>query len=157
VVRVDNPELAPRILTDRWSAMFPPVATKEVANWRFGLVMFFGCALISSLILLAARPSPGSLHRLVAAAVAGTGSVLLVWSLIHPPSLRPVRTAWLHFGERAGSLTGLVILTLIYLLVVTPVGLLMRLLRVDPLGRSGAATYWNRRPEALADNYVHMS
>jgi hypothetical protein len=69
-------------------------------------------------------------RTLVIAAVA-----LAVWSLAHPASVLLFRKIWLRVGGLLGRVNSVVLLTLLYLVIVTPLGLLLRALR----GRSSAS------------------
>lgn len=67
----------------------------------------------------------GSLHAgqiLLAAAIA-----LLAYSIAHPEGALVLRRAWLRLGAFLGRINSAVILAIMYFLVVTPVGLFMRL------------------------------
>ncbi len=61
--------------------------------------------------------------------------VLVSWALIAPATLRFVYRTWMRLGSLLNSITTPIILGIIYLLVITPVGLIMRLRGKDPLAR----------------------
>ena len=63
------------------------------------------------------------------------GLPLLVLGLIAPQSLRQPYRAWMALGHGLGWINSRVILTLVYLLVLQPIALVMRLLGHDPLRR----------------------
>ena len=70
--------------------------------------------------------------------------MLSLWGLIAPRTLRPVYRGWMRFGLLLSRVTTPLILTLVYALVFTPAGLLMRLFGKDPMQRRlapKAATY----------------
>jgi hypothetical protein len=57
--------------------------------------------------------------------------------------LKPAHTVWMGLALVLGFVMTRVILTLMYYLVFTPVGLLMRALGRDPMQRKlGAESYW---------------
>lgn len=70
-----------------------------------------------------------------------------VSALIIPASLEKVEYYWLQFGEKISSFMTPVILTLSFFLLITPMGLLIRLFRKDllqlKLNRS-SDTYWSK-------------
>jgi len=71
--------------------------------------------------------------------------VLQVLTLTFKPLLlRPVFQVWLKGAHFIGRVNTQIILTLIYYLVFTPYGLVMRLFGRDPLQRklTSAGTYW---------------
>jgi len=79
--------------------------------------------------------------RLWAVIVAG---VLIVPALIMPGCLRLVYRAWMTLGEALAWVNTRIILSVIFFIVFTPVGLLMRLRGKDPIRRGwepGATTY----------------
>jgi hypothetical protein len=81
--------------------------------------------------------------------VMGAAGLLLVLPAIAVPSaLRPIERGWMAFAELIGRFNARVILTALYWLVVTPVGVLRRRAG-DPLDRrlhDGRTTSWIRRP-----------
>ena len=72
---------------------------------------------------------------------AGAGAVL--W--LAPQIARPFHVAWNGLGCCIGFVVGNVAVTSVYFLVVTPIGLVLRMLGRDPLRRRferGSASYW---------------
>jgi hypothetical protein len=70
---------------------------------------------------------------------------LALWA---PGLLRPVNTLWLRFGDLLHSITSPLILGLMFYLVITPIGLLLRLAGKDPLRLRpdpASTSYWIRR------------
>jgi hypothetical protein len=65
--------------------------------------------------------------------------VAVSWALIAPSSLAPVYRAWMKLGHGLGWVNTRIILSLLYYLVFTPVGLLMRLFGKDPMRREWLA------------------
>lgn len=61
--------------------------------------------------------------------------LLLVPGALFPAALGPVQRGWMAFAEILGHYNTRIILTALYYLVMTPVGLILRLFR-DPLDRS---------------------
>ena len=55
-------------------------------------------------------------------------SVLIIWGLIAPSSLRPVYRGWITLGLLLNKIMSPLIMSLVYFLVVTPMGLVRRLL-----------------------------
>jgi hypothetical protein len=76
------------------------------------------------------------------------GSLLVISGSVAPSALRWPFLAWMGLALVLGAVMTRVILTLVYFLVVTPVGLVMRALGRDPMHRRAdpdADTYWIRR------------
>ena len=62
-----------------------------------------------------------------------------------PPIRKPIYLAWIHLAFPIGWVISHVAMALIYYLVFTPIGLIMRLFGRDPMERRfdrGAETYW---------------
>jgi hypothetical protein len=75
--------------------------------------------------------------------------ILAAWALIAPLSLNPVYHGWMRFGLVLGWFSSRIVLSILFYLIFTPVGLFMRTLRgYDPL---------KRKPDQQADSYRIMS
>lgn len=70
--------------------------------------------------------------RMWAVVVAG---VLVLPALVWPPLLYPLFRVWMAVGHVMGWVNTRVILGLVFFLMVTPIGLVMRLLGKDPMTR----------------------
>jgi hypothetical protein len=67
--------------------------------------------------------------------VGGVGAVLLVLGLVRPSLLKWPSAAWWRFAKALGYVNARVLLTLLFGLVLTPLGLVWRLTGKDPLSR----------------------
>jgi hypothetical protein len=75
------------------------------------------------------------------------GSSLIAAGLAAPTRLGPVYRGWMAFAVAISKVTTPILMGLIYFLVLTPTGLIARLLGHRPLSRPlGAANYWQSRP-----------
>ena len=74
---------------------------------------------------------------------------LVALALAWPAGLAPVHRLWLRFGAVMAVINTWLILGVVFFLLVTPLGLLLRLLRVDPLRL--------RRPPARAKSLLEPS
>jgi hypothetical protein len=77
-----------------------------------------------------------------------SGAALVVAGLLVPPAARAFHTAWMRFAAALGHVNSRVLLTLVYYLVVTPYGVVTRLVGRDPLRRRGPGTgesHWVER------------
>jgi len=88
------------------------------------------------------------------------GVALVLLGLIVPRALGPVEVAWMRLAATLGHWNASLILALLFYLVVTPVGWVVRRLR-DPMDRrldDGKASHWIRRTRAAADleTYRHQ-
>ncbi|MDT5268881.1 MAG: hypothetical protein QOH49_1067 [Acidobacteriota bacterium] len=76
------------------------------------------------------------------------GGALVVAGLLVPPAARAFHLAWMRFAMLLGHVNSRVLLTLMYYLVVTPYGIVTRLVGRDPLrrrGRAEVASHWVER------------
>jgi ABC-type uncharacterized transport system permease subunit len=80
-----------------------------------------------------------------------TSAVVAALGLWRPLWVRKIYVGWMLAVFPIGWLVGTAVLTAIYYLVFTPIGLLLRATGRDPLGRRfdrAATTYWSARPSA---------
>lgn len=63
------------------------------------------------------------------------GSLLIVLGAIVPQSLQQVHGGWMKVGHILGSINTRIILGIIYYLLITPMGVIMRLMGKDPMHR----------------------
>ena len=89
-------------------------------------------------------------HLPWAIASVSTGAALAFLSFIAPAIVRPLADGWAFIGKTIGRITTPILLTIVFVLVVTPLGLLLRLFGSDPLRLkrdAKAATYWIERKQ----------
>jgi hypothetical protein len=85
--------------------------------------------------------------------VLGTGALLLILALAAPAALLIPARLWMRFAEALSWVMTRLILFLVFYLVVTPIGLLRRLMGGDPLRRRAAPapSYWRPYPARQRD------
>jgi hypothetical protein len=72
--------------------------------------------------------------------------VFVIVGLIFPILLKPVYIIWMRFAFILSWINTRIILIILFYLVFTPLGLLMRLLRIDLLERGNKGeTYWKKK------------
>lgn len=87
-------------------------------------------------------------HRHVSAPLAFIAGVFLISAFALPSALKPVYAVWMKAAFILGWINTRVILALLFYLVFTPIGLVMRLMRMDLLERKlekDKASYWKRK------------
>jgi hypothetical protein len=87
----------------------------------------------------------------------GLGSVLSVFGLVFPTALGPVEKGWMRLAHVLAYINTRIILTVLFYLVFTPIGIIARLVK-DPLNRKlhdGSMTYWIRREPKPADQSIY--
>lgn len=110
---------------------------------KFGLVVGGVFAVLGGWFLF--RQKPAGPYLLA------PGVLLVLFGLVAPRLLRPVYVAWMALAFILGLVVSTVLLTLLFLLVVTPTGLVARLLGKDFLSRKldrRATSYWRPRDRA---------
>jgi hypothetical protein len=84
--------------------------------------------------------------------VGGIGAVLLLCGLVHPPLLKYPSAAWWRFSRVLGYVNARVLLSIIFFLILTPLGLVCRLTGKDPLARRRRNwTGWTAYPARYKD------
>ena len=120
------------------------VAEMETSNKKtreelknFGLVMAGGFAVLALLLYLLDKPATPYL-MIVAAVFALLG-------VLKPHALAPVERLWMMLAERLGHIMTRVVLFVAFYAMVTPIALLLRLLRKDILSlkyKAANQSYW---------------
>lgn len=100
----------------------------------FGLVVGGMFALIFGLVVpyLKARPYPRWPWALC--------TILVVLALLRPMALKSVHVVWTRGGRAMGAINTQILLGLIFYLIVTPLGVIRRILAGDPMTRGRDAT-----------------
>ncbi len=94
-------------------------------------------------------------HTILPAVLGGAALALGVLALLAPRLLRPVHKLWMKIADALAWFNTRVLLGVIYFLVMTPTGIVMRLLGRDPLDRrlKDRPSYWvvrKRHPDPRA-------
>ncbi|HEY6112178.1 MAG TPA: SxtJ family membrane protein [Chthoniobacterales bacterium] len=111
---------------------------------RFGFIVGAMSILLGLLLLLRHH---GALPLLT------IGMLLIALGALAPSALQPLHAVWMALSLLIGWVMTRVILTLVFFLVVTPIGLLQRLVSrsgVDLRFRTGASSYWQSREKSFA-------
>jgi hypothetical protein len=97
-----------------------PARLKARQGRKFGLTVGIAFLVLASLLYFWR-------HKVVTAEVlGGIGTVLVVAAFIAPIALLPVERAWMGFAHLLSKVTTPIFMSVVYFLVVTPIGLLMR-------------------------------
>ena len=75
--------------------------------------------------------------------------IFLVLGILNSKILTPLKTLWIKFGEFLGKIIAPIVMGLIYFIIITPIGILMRLLGKDLLNikYNKNKSYWIKRPK----------
>jgi hypothetical protein len=107
----------------------------------------FGLTVGSAFLVLAAI----AWWRANAIAMTGLGAIaasLVIAALLVPSHLVPVERQWMRLAHLISRVTTPIVMTVLFLLVLLPVGLLRRTFGGNPLVHAPKeSSYWRRRPE----------
>jgi len=106
---------------------------------KFGITMCVAFLVIAGVLMLKHKNS------LPATSIA---ALFILLTLAGPILLKPVYTVWMRFAFVLGWFNTRLLLLLMFYLIFTPIGLIMRLLRVDLLERKidkARKTYWIKK------------
>ncbi len=96
---------------------------------KFGLTTGIIVALLFGLLL------PWIFSRPIPRWPWGVSSVLIIWALIAPGTLKVVYSIWMRIGHVLGYINTKIVLAIVFYLVFTPMGVLMKMFRKDPMRR----------------------
>ena len=77
--------------------------------------------------------------------------IFLVLGLLNSKLLSPLNLAWIKFGELLGRIIAPIVMAIVYFLIITPIGLFMRLIGKDLLNTkfSKDNSYWIKREKNI--------
>jgi len=109
---------------------------KISSNRSFGLVFFIFFLILSTYPLL----NEGELNKILFI----VALFFLFLGLINSKILTPLNIIWFKFGIFLGKIVSPVVMGLIFFLVVTPIGLIMKIFKKDllNLNYNNEKTYW---------------
>ena len=118
---------------------------------RYGLMMSSVIALLFGLALpwLLSRPWPICPWVLAAA--------FLLAAMLAPSALAPVYNAWMRLGLMLGWINSRIILSVLFFLIITPTGWLLRLFGKDPMQRQRQPQQSSYRTPSKATRPDHMN
>jgi hypothetical protein len=106
---------------------------------RFGLTVGGAFALLGAVLYWRGRTTTSTAFLVV-------GAVLIMAGIVIPGRLAPVHRAWMGFAHLLSKVTTPVFMGVVYFLVISPMGLIMRLFGRNPLvHRPAGDGYWLRR------------
>ncbi len=96
---------------------------------EFGLITGIIIAMLFGLIL------PWVFSRSISKWPWIISSVLIVWALVAPGTLKIIYKVWMKTGLVLGWINTKIILGIVFYLIFTPMGILMKIFRKDPMCR----------------------
>jgi len=130
----------------RWRAIgVPHVPVPRVPSHRS-----FGFTVGGVLVLFAAFTTWRG-HLLRGEVLGTIAAVLIVLALVRPALLAGPAAGWSRIGHALGWFNSRVLLTVMFFLVLWPIGVISRLFGSDPLERRRRQSMWTAYPERLRD------
>ena len=120
--------------------MSPKSKIKISSNRNFGLVFFIVFLIVSIWPLTYDEP--------VRIWFAIISSIFLILGLMNSKLLTPLNKLWFKFGMILGAIVSPVVMGVVFFLVVTPIGLIMKIMGKDILNKKydkKKKTYWISR------------
>ena len=76
--------------------------------------------------------------------------VFLIITIIRPNLFTFTNKLWIQFGILLGKIISPIVMGLVFFFVVTPIGILVRILKKDVMGlKRGASSYWITREDKV--------
>ena len=116
---------------------------EKSSNRSFGIIFFIVFLLISVWPIM-----DGQAFRVWSLVIS---LIFLILGILNSKILTPFNLAWIKLGEILGRFIAPVVMAVIYFLIVTPIGLLMRIIGKDLLNIkfSQNSSYWIKREKNL--------
>lgn len=112
---------------------------------RFGIMMAVVFLILSGLFFFKQKYAIAVINFVVSC-------ILFIIGFVFPVLLKPIYIIWMRFAYILSWINTRIILVILFYLVFTPLGLIMRLFNVDLLERNKAgATYWKKKEKADFD------
>ena len=109
---------------------------------KFGITMAIALLIITFIIFIRHKYSPMPTFIISA--------MFFISAFTIPTLLRPIHVIWMRLAFILGWINTRLILSILFYLVFTPIGLVMRLFRVDLLDRKidkNKNSYWHKMPK----------
>ena len=111
-------------------------------NITFGILFFIFFLIISFFPLISA-----GIIRIWSVVLS---LVFLIITIIRPNLFTFLNRLWIQFGIFLGKIISPIVMGLVFFFVVTPIGILVRILKKDVMGlKRGASSYWINREDKL--------
>ena len=112
---------------------------KNENNKSFGILFFI------VFFIIAIWPTLGA--ETIRIWALGTSVIFLILGIINSKILTPLKKGWIKLGEVLGRVIAPIVMGLIYFIIITPIGILMRLIGKDLLNIkfNKDKSYWIKR------------
>jgi DMSO reductase anchor subunit len=114
-----------------------PARLTAAEGRKFGLTVGIAFLVLASLVYFWRH------KETVGASLGGLGALLVVAALVVPSHLGPLQRAWMGLARAISKVTTPIFMAVVFFVVMTPIGWLMRLFRRRPLvHREKDGGYW---------------
>ena len=118
------------------------IKIKRKNNITFGILFFVFFLIIGLYPLISSEPI-----RIWSITVS---LAFLIITIIKPNLFTFLNKLWIKFGILLGKIISPIVMGLVFFFVVTPIGILVRVLTKDVMGlKRGASTYWINREDKV--------
>jgi len=119
----------------------------KISLRSFGLTMGWVLLVIAGLFFLRHKP-------LAAANFLIASCGFFITGLVYPVLLKFIYIAWMHLAFILGWINTRIILVILFYLVFSPIGLLLRIFKVDVLEtKNKSKTYWKKKEKSNLLSY----
>jgi hypothetical protein len=98
-------------------------------------------------------PSPGIVP-------AGIILAICAYGLIFPSAIKPLYIVWMRFGMGIGRFVNMILVTIVFFIIITPLSFVMKQTGRDTLHLSwdkDAETYWEKKPDTTGrESYLNQ-
>ena len=117
--------------------------SKETSNKSFG-ILFFLIFLAIGIWPILSSEDPRIWSIIISL-------IFLVLGLLNSRILKPLKDAWIKFGEILGKIIAPIVMAVVFFIILTPTGLLLRLFGKDLLKTkpSKGSSYWIHRSKDI--------
>ncbi|WPU92222.1 SxtJ family membrane protein [Mucilaginibacter sabulilitoris] len=121
---------------------------KYSPNKKFGLILGIGCVAFSIYLTISKH------NHLLLLDVIGLTLLLAAW--LFPDLLNPIRIFWDKVGKILGYLNSIIILSIVFFILLTPIGLLISLLKkkgIETKWQKESLSYWQASEQPEKDSF----
>ena len=121
---------------------------KELSNIKRKENVTFGILFFIFFLIIALYPlKSGGVIRIWSVLLSLT---FLIITIIRPNLFTFLNKLWIQFGILLGKIISPIVMGLIFFIVVTPVGMLVRILKKDIMGlKRGSSSYWVNKEDKV--------
>ena len=121
---------------------------KELSNIKRKENVTFGILFFIFFLIIALYPlKSGGVIRIWSVLLSLT---FLIITIIRPNLFTFLNKLWIQFGILLGKIISPIVMGLIFFIVVTPVGMLVRILKKDLMGlKRGSSSYWVNKEDKV--------